>query len=572
MPAIDPVLPIPVTALLVLVPALWLSIRTVRGRKPSPKWLMAPIVALRLAALALLGCLLLNPVEPVSRPVPDFKALVLVDRSASMGLGPENGASRLQEAAAWVEELRADAGRLGMEAPRVRGFADGLDDEESGGVDRMTADGVATRLAGALEEIAGLADVPDPVRLLRDGCIQDRSELSAALGRLRAAGTVISTRTMGSDTPPRNAWISRVESPRIVRAGAPVQVEATVMTTGLADDTRLMLSLTDADGVMIESRQFVAGGQTTQVFEYDAGLRTADYIFELAPITGETTRRDNVSRFNIEISSKKLRVLFVDGTHHKRPIGNTGLHVNDLELMTMAFDAAGDIEYLCLTCQDRYLQAPNLFQVSFHNGEMQLNRNVTFPTTKEELFSDDVMIISDVPVGNFSSDQLQWVVDWVVERGAGFLMGGGYTTFDTGNYDKTVWERIIAADMKAHGEGFVEVPFKMSIPKEARGHPIWHFSDDPAEDDRILDSHPDWRGMEEIAAAGGGRHFRTEREAVEAIAEEARRSPTSTPEGWQRPLWARWQWWAAIAALLCFEWYLRRRGHSHSSFSPAQPN
>ncbi|OYV03993.1 MAG: hypothetical protein CFE26_19250, partial [Verrucomicrobiales bacterium VVV1] len=260
----------------------------------------------------------------------------------------------------------------------------------------------------------------------------------------------------------------------------------------------LGLTLKDADGKTILQKNLPSDPESTCTFEFSAAIRTSAYTIELTETPGETTYKDNSSTFTIEVSNAKLRVLFVDGTHHKKKIGNTGLCVNDLELMTMAFDAAGDIEYLCLTCPDQYLQAPNLFQVSFHNGEMLLNRNVTFPTTREELFSYDVMIISDVPVGNFSKDQLQWVVDWVVERGAGFLMGGGYTTFDCGNYDKTVWEQIIPADMKAYGQGFVEEPFRMTIPKAARRHPIWHFSDDPVENDKILDSHPDWRGMVRI--------------------------------------------------------------------------
>ena len=363
----------------------------------------------------------------------------------------------------------------------------------------MAADGAATHLAAALEALAAAGHVPNHIQVLSDGCVHDRAGLSQAIGRLRAAGTTISTHTVGADTPPRNAWISRIESPRIVRPGARVAVTATVNGSGIATDSPLGITLRGADGKTIQQKNLILTDETTCVFEFPAAIRSAAYTVELAETPGETTFKDNTSTFTIEISNAKLRVLFVDGTHHKRKIGNTGACLNDLELMTMAFEAAGDIEFLCLTCPDQYLQAPNLFQVSFHNGEMLLNRNVTFPTTREELYSYDVMIISDVPVGNFSKDQLQWVVDWVTERGAGFLMGGGYTTFDCGHYDQTVWEKIIPADMKAYGQGYVEERLPpMRIPKAARSHPIWHFSDDPEENDRILDSHPIWHGMVRI--------------------------------------------------------------------------
>lgn len=500
MPSLDPVFPVPLILALVLAPAALLVYRAIRGRKPAPRWLIAPIGLLRFLSLALIALLLLNPVEPIPQATPDFSTLFVVDRSGSMGLGPDGGKSRLAEAADWVGETKRLLESGGGGRTAVRTFGSALDRSLApGGLDAVAADGAATRLAASLAELADSGKPPSHIQVVSDGCIHDRGDLSGVLGRLRAAGTTVSTHTVGSDTPPRNAWISRVDAPRIVRAGARIAVTATVNTSGLAAGSPLALTLKDAGGKTIQQKNVPVAAEATCSFEFPAAIRTESYQLELAETPGETTFKDNRSIFTIEVSGAKLRVLFVDGTHHKRRIGNTGLCVNDLELMTMAFDAAGDIEYLCVTCQDQYLQAPNLFQVSFHNGEMLLDRNVTFPTTREELYKYDVMIISDVPVGNFSKDQLQWVVDWVTERGAGFLMGGGYTTFDCGHYDKTVWEQIIPADMKAYGQGYVEERLPpMRIPKAARSHPIWHFSDDPEENDRILDSHPVWQGMVRI--------------------------------------------------------------------------
>lgn len=499
MPAFDPIFPVSVIALLVLLPALLLVYRAFAGRKPQPRWLILPIIILRFAALALIALILLNPVEPVSKATPDFTTMFIVDRSASMGLAPDEGATRLQEAATWLTATSALLQQHGIRPPLVQTFAAELEDPvPAAALGSMTPDGPATRMAAALSELADAGHPPEHLHLISDGCIQDRAGLSQAIGRLRALGTTLSTHTVGSDTPPRNAWISRVEAPRIVRPGTRVAVTATIRCSGLPATTPLGLTLRNPAGEIIQQKTLAAAPEVTCTFEFPTDIRTADYTLQLGETTGETTFKDNTSTFTIEVSTAKLRVLFVDGTHHKRKIGDTGLCLNDLELMTMAFEAAGDIEFLCLTCQDQYLQAPNLFQVSFHNGEMLLNRNITFPTTREELYSYDAMIISDVPVGNFSQDQLQWVVDWVTERGAGFLMGGGYTTFDCGHYDQTVWEKIIPADMKAYGQGYVEEPYRMTIPKAARSHPIWHFSDDPEENDRILDSHPEWRGMVRI--------------------------------------------------------------------------
>jgi WD40 repeat protein len=99
---------------------------------------------------------------------------------------------------------------------------------------------------------------------------------------------------------------------------------------------------------------------------------------------------------------------------------------------------------------------------------------------------------------------MDWVVDWVVERGGGFMMAGGYTTFDAGHYDQTVWEHITPVDMLAFGDGFNEQRFRVEIPKSVRKHPTWRISPDPAANEAILDTHPDFTGMNRVRRAKPG--------------------------------------------------------------------
>lgn len=497
MPVFDPVFPLPVVMAIVALPILALLYSTARSFR-SRSWGKVLLVFFpRLAALLLLGVVLLNPVESVARVMPDFRVLTLLDRSASMSLHKPDEATRYQQGRTWCDDLQKKLSEAGLRSLSVRSFSTGLDDIDAPDEVRLSGDG--TKLAAALEKLLDSStSLPDHIHIVSDGCVHDRSDLSRVIGQCRAKGVVISTHVVGEDTPPKNAWIARVDAPRIVRTNARVAVAVTVMTTGMNQTSPLFLRLKDDKGKVLDSRELPISEEVQRNLEFDAGLRTANYVLELSDAPGEVSLADNRYGFTQEVSTTKMRMLFVDGTHHKRRYQNTGRFFNDMELITRAWEATGEFEFLALTAPDQFLQSPNLFQVSFHNGEMLLDRNVTFPTTREELYQYDGMIISDIPVGNFSEEQMQWVVDWVIERGAGFLMAGGYTTFDCGNYDKTVWEKIIPADMKAYGEGFVEEPYQLQIPATVRNHPIWRFSADPAENDRILDSHPPMNGMVRI--------------------------------------------------------------------------
>jgi hypothetical protein len=75
-------------------------------------------------------------------------------------------------------------------------------------------------------------------------------------------------------------------------------------------------------------------------------------------------------------------------------------------------------------------------------------------------------------------------------------------------------------------------------------------------------SAPDFRLMEELAAAGGGRVLQEPGGALTAAQRADAERAATERRTWHQPLWTRWRWWAAIALLLSLEWLLRRRGGS----------
>jgi uncharacterized membrane protein len=508
LPDFDPAFPIPVIVALAGAAAAFTIYRAVRGRPMTPAWVQGPAVLLRLVVIALLAFILMNPVERITLQAPESSSMILLDRSSSMKLATGDKTTRWSDAKEWAVEAKKAIELKGQAVPPLAVFNEELANVTD--IDAVVPQGDETRLSTALANLFERGDeAPRQVLVVSDGCTHDRGELPNVLATARDLGAKISTKVIGSDMPPRNAWIAAVQAPRSVRPKAKIAVHVDLASTGLPADEPLALVLRE-DGpggkevARTDFRPRPDEETVEKVLNFEIGLRTTSYSLELVPAQNEVAKDDNHLGFTIEVSSNKLRVLFAEGTHVKHSVGSAGHWWNDMELMTRAWDETGEIEYECLTPVSEYNDTPNLVGVSFQNGEMRLDPSKSFPATREELYRYDVIIISDVSKGNFSTEQMQWVVDWVNERGGGFLMGGGYAAFDVGNYDQTPWERITPVDMLAYGAGFMEKQFPIRIPDAVKSHPLWKVSDDPAENEKALAAHPVFMGMNRIKRAKPG--------------------------------------------------------------------
>ncbi|HEY1121642.1 MAG TPA: glutamine amidotransferase, partial [Haloferula sp.] len=508
LPDFDPVLPIPVIAALAGAAAVVTIYRAFRGRAMSPSWLQGPVVLLRFVVIALLAFILMNPVKRITLQAPESSSIILLDKSASMKLATGDKTTRWSDAKAWAVASRQAIEASGQPVPPLAVFNEELASVTD--LEAVTPQGDETRLSAALASLLERGDeAPRQILVVSDGGTHDRGELPKVLASARDLGAKISTKVVGTDTPPRNAWIAAVQAPRSVRPKAKVSVQVDLASSGLPADEPLALVLRE-DGpggkevARTDFRPRTDDGPTEKVLNFEIGLRTTSYSLELIPAMDEVAADDNHFGFTVEVSSAKLRVLFLEGTHAKRTVGVDGHWWNDMEFMTRAWDATGEIEYQCLTPISQYNDSPNLVGVTFENGEMRLDPSKSFPATREELYRYDVVLVSDIPVGNFSDEQMQWVVDWVIERGGGFLMGGGNTSFDTGNYDQTPWERITPVDMAAYGAGLLRKTFPIQIPEAVKGHPLWKISDDSAENEKALAIHPVFNGMNRVKRAKPG--------------------------------------------------------------------
>ena len=136
-------------------------------------------------------------------------------------------------------------------------------------------------------------------------------------------------------------------------------------------------------------------------------------MLEIPPLTGEITTQNNRVPFQLATAVRKLKVIYMEGTG-----GNEVRWVRDALLEDK------DIECLAMVADQQYVQRQRLVRVG--------NALRGFPATREELLQYDCVICSDISLGAFTREQLDWTVELVAQRGGGFAMVGGITSFGAG--------------------------------------------------------------------------------------------------------------------------------------------
>ncbi|MBK1884504.1 hypothetical protein JIN85_18960 [Luteolibacter pohnpeiensis] len=497
LPGLDwhPALPIPFIVVLAAIAAL-AAILFIPFSANLKGWAKLPALILRLLTVAALVILLLNPVAIENAPQADRSAALLLDTSTSMALG-----KRLQDATAFSNSVTDE---FGSGTLLKYSFGPETKPLHTDQVPKPT--GRTTRLGDAIRRALDAHPTPASLLVIGDGGGDDRLELDTAAQIAKARGIPIHVHPVGGEDKLANAWIAGIKVPPSARPNSTVPVEVRVGSRGI--NRALAVRLLDANGTTLASKEVNASEDPEPVqLEMTTGIRTEVYRVVLEQANGDIIPEDNEISFQLDIVSPKIRVLYMEGSHMSHLVKSDKQSAvwNTMELIARAWDATGEIESDLYSVIAQYSNTPNLFKIRrFLGGGMEFDTTHGFPNTREDLYKYDVIICSDIARGNFTKDQMDWVVDLVTRRGGGFCMIGGNTSFDSGGYDKTPWEKITPVDMVSYGNGTTFQGAYVAIPKSARNHPIWRISPDPAENDKILDSHPPFYGYHDISRAKPG--------------------------------------------------------------------
>lgn len=434
----------------------------------------------RVGVMGALLLVLMNPVRRTEVGLPDQPAIVdfLVDGSRSMALdGPEPRAAAAQRVIQQVE-----GGLTGPTRPRTLWYRFGRQLSAAADASQLQPIDDSTQLSAALEQLAGRfsRDVPKAIVVFSDGTIEDAERLDEVAAGYRRLQIPVHVFPLGDPRVRGDVAIQDLVVPPRVEANAKVPIRGAVRGQGYSGE-RVVVNVRSVDRPQappVATLPLTLDGGV-QPFELvvEASPDLGPLVLEVPPLAGEASERNNRVPFQLAGKSRKLKVIYMEGTG-----GNEYAWVRD------ALQEDKDIECLPMVADQQYVQRPRLIRI----GDPQRG----FPTTREELLQYDCVICSDISLGAFTREQLEWTVELVAERGGGFMMVGGITSFGAGGWDQTAWDKLIPIDMAGGtlGQGWLYHQFSVKIPPDVESHPIWRIVEDPVQNRGVLARMPPFLG------------------------------------------------------------------------------
>jgi len=389
-------------------------------------WPRALVIgALQVAFLALALVLLWRPVLNVEQ-VRDRQNVVavVVDDSGSMNSADAVDAPvrRAQAVTALEGEVLQQIGAHSQ--VRLFGFSDRTRPVES--LEELQGGAASTRVGEALDTVTQMAaSVPlAAVVLVTDGADTADTLNEAALSRLMAAGVPVHTVGVGPEQPQNDLELEQLQVPANTVAGATVHAVVSIRHQAQKGSR---LRIYDAGKLIAAQDVKFAGaaGLTTVAVEFpagDAGVRDLRAVVDTA--TGEQRTANNERQAVMEVDGRRRAVLYIEGEPRwEYKFIRRALEGNKALRLASAVRAT-----------------PNRFYRQGITDPTDLEDG--FPVTQKELFGYDAVILGSLEAAALSTDQHQWLKEYVDRRGGSLLMLAGRDGLGDGG-----WGRVTIAPL-----------------------------------------------------------------------------------------------------------------------------
>ena len=431
------------------------------------RWLCA---ALKVAGVCALAACLLEPLWSGQRARPGANLFAIVaDNSQGMQIKDKGETrSRAEFLADLLGPQHSDWQAALEDTYEVRRFAFDTRLQSTRDFHELTFEGRATALGSALRGLKQRFEGRPlaGVLLLTDGNATDIREVPAGLQGLPPVYPVV----IGRRSAVADVAIAQVNVTQSVFEDAPVTIQADVSALGLSGE-EISARLLDSSGRKLKEATLRARtGEDTLAFRFQfrpekpgvsfyrlsVGLRNelARAATNSAAVSREVTLLNNHRVLAIDRGQGPYRILYLSGRPNwEYKFLNRALQedheVQFVGLVRIAarepkFDFRGrggetsNPLYRGFGNQaredaERYDQ-PVLIRLNTRD-EMELRGG--FPSTPEELFTYQAVILDDVEASFFTPDQQVLLQRFVSERGGGLLMLGGMECFQEGKYQRT---------------------------------------------------------------------------------------------------------------------------------------
>lgn len=461
--------PLWIAAFVLVIAVIIIAIAYRKTDKPLSRRFRIILIVLRVIAIGLVLLCLLEPTLTV-RGTADRRTnlIFLVDDSQSMSLTDPG-----------VSTKRIDAVREAFTA-KENSFLDSLDkkfhtvfyqfssDSQNVKELSLTAQGTLTDVGKAIsrasdewrgQPISGMV-------LVTDG---ESNSGGNPVEIARQSGIPIYTVGVGDPQMPQDIQILKVEASPIAYAGHILPVKAILKSSGYdGREVKISLSGGSQNAPMLDSVSLKLDSQRS---EQIADLQfkpqqegTFNFVVSVPPEPGEVTTQNNDFPFIIKVVKTKLKVLYIDSgprwefTFLKRALQQ---------------DPNIDATYLVIKKNPK-------------TGEGPVTK---LPNTRKELFSYDVLLLGDIAAGFFTLEQLNFIKDFVENKGGSIVFLGGKNSLGRGGFGESALRDMLPINIRSGGVRMVPGAFNPVLTSEGMRHPLTRLSDDEVENATI------WRDM-----------------------------------------------------------------------------
>jgi uncharacterized membrane protein len=400
---------------------------------------------------------------------------ILVDTSASMGYGDEDGQSRLQQALGVLRsgplpELQATFDT------ELFAFAEQTTPLES--LDLVPAPGPTTDIGDSLLTVlrGASAGALGAVILVSDGGDNSEKLDAARIAEIAGFGVPVHTLGVGRETIPEDVELEDVV---LASQGMPGSTVSAQVSIRHARGSSAQLKVYDGDAILASETIALPGraGVTTRWIDVEVGsVGVRDLRFTIDPVAGETNLVNNTQLRPMEVPERRRHILYIEGEPRW-----------EYKFMRRALDEDAPVRLASLL-----RTTPNKF---YRQGVESPDELVAgFPTEESELFAYDALIIGSFEAAALTTEQQDMIRDFVSRRGGSLLMLGGRRGLADGGWGATSLAEVLPARLPAvDAPSFVRSPVKARLTAEGRLSLLTRLDADDNANETL------WNEMPEIA-------------------------------------------------------------------------
>src|SRR5262245_8117541 len=418
------------------------------------------LVVLRAITFTVLAFIFLRPVLNISTVLPQESYLaVVIDNSESMKIKDDGQTSRADQLQAQLQSTNFFK-RL-SDKFKVRTYRFDRDAERIENMGRMTYEGKRTRLESATDLLnQELGTVPlSGVVLITDGVDNASNQWSESLSKLEARHIPFYTVGVGSESIIRDAEVTKVSSPRDALKESTAVVDVSYRSHGFSG--RKATLYVRENNVLLKSEEVVLPPDG-EIAEKSLDLPVKNegsriFSFSLQAQDDRIPENNSLDAL-VEIKNDHPQILYIEGEPRW-----------EFKFLRRAVQDDPNIRLVTLLRSSQ-----NKFYRQGIDKEEMLAEG--FPKERDELYQYKGLIFGSIESTFFSQDQLKNVVDFVSNRGGGFLMMGGRNSFAGGRYQNSPIADILPVQMAPEASTPIIGRLKLAVTDYGRTHPLMKLS------------------------------------------------------------------------------------------------